>query len=215
VIANVAPAAKALTFMMFSSFESRGFGQVVISRSGYTGEDGFEILVKPEHAEALAKMLLAHADVRPIGLGARDSLRLEAGLHLYGHDMDPARSPVEAGLAWTIQKARRERADFPGAARILSELKDGTAQKRIGLKLKDKAPAREGAQVALPSGEIVGVVTSGGFGPTVGGPIAMAYVASAHGAPGTALTILVRGQPRAAEVVTLPFVPHRYVRKGA
>lgn len=215
VIVNIAPGATALGFMTFALFESRGFGPVVISRSGYTGEDGFEILVGPDQAEALAALLLAHAAVKPIGLGARDSLRLEAGLHLYGHDMDATRSPVEAGLAWTIQKARRARADFPGAARILREFAEGTAQKRVGLKMLDKAPAREGATVLAPDGAPIGVVTSGGFGPTAGGPIALAYVAAAHAAVGTRLSVLVRDQPRAAEVVSLPFVPHRYVRKGA
>lgn len=213
-IVNVAPAAAQLTFMQFASFETR-FGPATISRSGYTGEDGFEILIGPEGAPALAQLLLAHAHVRPVGLGARDSLRLEAGLHLYGHDMDPARSPVEAGLAWTIQKARRARADFPGAARILKELADGTAQIRVGLKLLDKAPAREGAAIAGPDGGIIGVVTSGGFGPTVGGPIAMGYVNRAVSTLGTKLSVIVRDQPRAAEVVALPFVPHRYVRKGS
>lgn len=215
VIVNIAPDATDLSFMQFGGFESRGFGRVIISRSGYTGEDGFEILVEARHAEALARLLLANASVKPIGLGARDSLRLEAGLHLYGHDMDATRSPVEAGLGWTIQKARRQRADFPGAERILREFAAGTAQKRVGLKLLDKAPARDGAEVLGPDGGVIGVITSGGFGPTAGGPIALAYVAAAHAAVGARLSILVRGQPRAAEVVSLPFVPHRYVRKGA
>jgi aminomethyltransferase len=213
-LSRLSPGVAALVFMTGGVFDLAS-QRCHVTRSGYTGEDGFEILIGPEGAPALAQLLLAHAHVRPIGLGARDSLRLEAGLHLYGHDMDPARSPVEAGLTWTIQKARRAKADFPGAARILKELADGTAQIRVGLKLLDKAPAREGAAIAGPDGAIIGVVTSGGFGPTVGGPIAMGYVARDLSAIGTKLSVIVRDQPRSAEVVALPFVPHRYVRKGS
>ena len=204
---------KKLGFMEQGVF-SGPFGDLLISRSGYTGEDGFEILVAAGEAVALAKLLLAHSAVKPIGLGARDSLRLEAGLCLYGHDLDTTTSPIEAGLAWTIQKVRRERGDFPGAARILTELADGPARRRVGLLPKDRAPAREGAQVCTPAGEVVGTVTSGGFGPTVNGPVAMGYVAAAHAAPGTELHLMVRGQPRPAVVAPLPFVPHRYHRNA-
>jgi aminomethyltransferase len=204
---------KRLGFMEYATFTGP-FGELLISRSGYTGEDGFEILVANDQAVALAKLLLAHAAVKPIGLGARDSLRLEAGLCLYGHDLDTTTSPIEAGLAWTIQKVRRERADFPGAARMLSELAQKPARRRVGLLPQDKAPAREGAEIRTPGGELVGTVTSGGFGPSVNGPVAMGYVAAAHAAPGTALDLIVRGQPRRAIVTALPFVPHRYHRNA-
>jgi aminomethyltransferase len=204
---------KKLGFMEFGRFTGP-FGELVISRSGYTGEDGFEILVANDQAVALAKLLLAHAAVKPIGLGARDSLRLEAGLCLYGHDLDPTTSPIEAGLAWTIQKVRRERADFPGAARIMRELAEKPSRRRVGLLPRDKAPAREGTVVCTPAGEEVGVITSGGFGPSLNAPVAMGYVATAHAAPGTELHLMVRGQPRPAVVAAMPFVPHRYHRNA-
>ncbi len=203
---------KKLGFMEYGVFTGP-FGALTISRSGYTGEDGFEILVAADQAVSLAKLLLAHSAVKAIGLGARDSLRLEAGLCLYGHDLDTTTSPIEAGLAWTIQKVRRERADFPGAARILRELAEKPSRRRVGLLPRDdKAPAREGTPIHTPAGEAVGVVTSGGFGPTAGGPVAMGYVATAHAAPGTELDLIVRGQPRRWVVTALPFVPHRYHR---
>ncbi|HVY86586.1 MAG TPA: glycine cleavage system aminomethyltransferase GcvT [Caulobacterales bacterium] len=187
------------------------FGRLTITRSGYTGEDGYEILVRAEHATELADALLAHPDVKPIGLGARDSLRLEAGLCLYGHDLDPTTSPIEADLAWTIQKRRREAGDFPGSARILGELKNGASRKRVGIRPKDRAPARDGVEI-FKDGRKIGVVTSGGFSPTLNAPISMGYVEAAFAAPGASLDLMVRGQPRAAEVVALPFVPHRYHR---
>ncbi|MEM8921394.1 MAG: glycine cleavage T C-terminal barrel domain-containing protein, partial [Pseudomonadota bacterium] len=171
-----------------------------------------EISVPSEHARSLADALLAHNDVKPIGLGARDSLRLEAGLCLYGHDMDAARTPVEASLTWAVAKSRRERADFPGAARILKQIEDKPAERRVGLRLLDKAPAREGADIATKSGEIIGKITSGGPGPSYGAPIAMGYVARAYAAPGTELDIIVRERPRAAEVVKTPFVRQNYYR---
>jgi aminomethyltransferase len=202
-----------LGFMEYGTFEGP-FGKLVISRSGYTGEDGFEILVANDQAVALARLLLAHAHVRPVGLGARDSLRLEAGLCLYGHDLDQTTSPIEAGLAWTIQKTRRERGDFPGAARILAELAAKPTRKRVGLSFKGRAPAREGALVRDLTGRPVGVVTSGGFGPSVNAPVAMAYVETASATPGTPLDVIVRDKPLRAQVVALPFVPHRYHRKG-
>jgi aminomethyltransferase len=213
VIGNVGDGPKKLGFMEFMAVDGP-FGRVAVSRSGYTGEDGFEILIKADRAEEWVRTLLAHAYVKPIGLGARDSLRLEAGLCLYGHDLDETTSPIEAGLAWTIQKVRRERGDFPGAARILSELANKPARRRVGLLPTDKAPAREGADIRDLNGHKVGVVTSGGFGPTLGTPIAMGYVDSAHAKVGTPLDIIVRDQPRRWHVATLPFVPHNYHRKG-
>jgi aminomethyltransferase len=149
--------------------------------------------------------------VKPIGLGARDSLRLEAGLCLYGHDLAPDISPIEADLAWVIQRRRREAGDFPGAARILKEVKDGPARKRVGIRPLERAPAREGTEIQV-NGETIGVITSGGFGPTCDAPVAMGYVAAAHAAPGTKIDLIVRGKARPAEVAALPFVPQNYKR---
>ena len=189
-------------------------GQTVfLTRSGYTGEDGYEIAAPAAHAVAIWQALASDPRVQPIGLGARDSLRLEAGLCLYGHDIDTTTSPVEAGLAWSIQKRRREEGGFPGAARLQRELRDGPSRRRVGIRPEGRAPAREGAEILAASGEMIGAVTSGGFGPTVNGPIAMGYVTSAHAKTGTKLQLVVRGKPLPAEVVTLPFAPHRYVRK--
>ncbi|PHS21993.1 MAG: glycine cleavage system protein T [Robiginitomaculum sp.] len=182
-----------------------------ISRSGYTGEDGFEISVKSEYANDLARLLLKNKLVKPIGLGARDSLRLEAGLCLSGHDFDETRTPVEASLSWAIPKVRREAGGFPGAARILRELSEGTTQKRVGIKPLGRAPARGGTQVHQ-DGVFVGEITSGGFGPTFGGPVAMGYVRADLAVPGTKLELMVRGKAHPAEVVKLPFVPQNYYR---
>jgi aminomethyltransferase len=181
-----------------------------ISRSGYTGEDGFEISVRAERVEAVARALLAEPEVKPIGLGARDSLRLEAGLCLYGHDIDTTTSPVEAALAWSIGKRRRIEGGFPGADRVRLEIENGPSRRRVGLVLDGKVPAREGADIKTPEGILVGRVTSGGFSPTLGGPIAMGYVEIEHTAPATALDLVVRGRPLPAHVARLPFVPHRY-----
>jgi len=183
-----------------------------VSRSGYTGEDGFEISLPDEDAEAFARQLLADPDVAPIGLGARDSLRLEAGLCLYGHELDESIDPIEADLAWSIQKRRRIEGGFPGAARIQAALAGGPARRRIGIRPDGRAPARDGAEILDASGAPIGVVTSGGFGPSVGAPIAMGYVAGAFAAPGTALSLVVRGKPLAAKVSSLPFHPHAYHR---
>lgn len=207
---RLVPGVAALRFMQLAFFSWRG-ARLTISRSGYTGEDGFEVLVPPEAAEAFARALLAEPEVKPIGLGARDTLRLEAGLCLYGHDLTEETSPIEAGLAWVIQKRRREAADFPGAGRILEELAHGPPRKRVGLVMTERAPAREGAEI-LAGGQPIGAVTSGTFGPSLGRAISMGYVAAEFAEPGTRLEVLVRGQPRAAEVSALPFVPHRYVR---
>jgi aminomethyltransferase len=202
-----------LTFMTLGVFDDPDHGALFVTRSGYTGEDGFEILVRNEHAGALAETLLADERVKPVGLGARDTLRLEAGLCLYGHDLDPAISPIEADLAWTIQKRRREAADFPGAERMLDEIRQGPARKRVGIRPRDRAPAREGVEIHK-DGRKIGVVTSGGFSPTLNAPISMGYVETAFSTPGTELELIVRGQKRPAEVVHVPFVPHRYARKS-
>jgi aminomethyltransferase len=184
----------------------------LITRSGYTGEDGFEISLPAREAEALARRLLTEPEVSPIGLGARDSLRLEAGLCLYGHDIDETTTPIEADLGWTIGKRRRAEGGFPGAATILDELARGARRRRVGIRPDGRAPAREGTPILDTAGEIIGQVTSGGFGPSVGGPIAMGYVGRAHAAEGTALGLLVRGAARSARIVRLPFVPTRYYR---
>ena len=186
---------------------------VGLFRSGYTGEDGFEIALDADKAEAVARALLAEPEVTPIGLGARDSLRLEAGLCLYGHDIDVTTTPVEADLLFAIPKRRREEGGFPGADHILRQIAEGPGRKRVGLKLEGRAPAREGAAIREPSGAHLGSVTSGGFGPTVGGPIAMGYVDADFAAPGTPVMIELRGRELPATVVELPFVPHRYFRK--
>jgi aminomethyltransferase len=183
-----------------------------VSRSGYTGEDGYEISVAAADAEQLAKILLGETEVKPIGLGARDSLRLEAGLCLYGHDIDLTTSPVEAALVWSIGKRRRENGGFPGAARVQKELRDGVQRVRVGILPEGRAPAREGTEIRDAAGNKIGVVTSGGFGPTLGGPLAMGYVAKNSAAPGTPVILVVRGKELAATIAKMPFVPHRYFR---
>jgi aminomethyltransferase len=200
----------ALTFMRFGVFQIAGV-EANISRSGYTGEDGFEISIPAEAAERIADLLCGEPEVKPIGLGARDSLRLEAGLPLYGHDLSPETSPVEAGLLFGINKRQRGDVCFPGAERILGEIAHGTARKWVGLSLDGRQAAREEAQI-FAGNEQVGIVTSGGFSPSLERPIAVGYVASAHTAPGSALEIEVRGKRLAAAVTPLPFVPHRYIR---
>ncbi|MBS0283957.1 MAG: glycine cleavage system protein T, partial [Proteobacteria bacterium] len=176
------------------------------------GEDGFEISVPADVAEALADALVAQPEVRPIGLGARDSLRLEAGLPLYGHDLSPETTPVMADLGFALFKRRREAGDFPGAERILLERENGPAAKRVGLLVEGRQPVREGASVLDADGSDVGRVTSGGFAPTVGAPIAMAYVPPALAAPGTHIQLTQRGKVHNATVTPMPFVPHRYFR---
>ena len=210
-LSRIVPGVDALTFMTSDIF-LWGEEPLWISRSGYTGEDGFEISIGAEAAERLADALCAMAEVKPIGLGARDSLRLEAGLPLYGHDMDPTTDPVEANASFAISKARREQGRFPGSGRILQSLADGPSRKLVGLNVAGKLPVREGA--ALFSGDAeVGRVTSGGFAPSVGAPIAMGYVAAAHIAVGTPLEAEVRGRRVPLTVAAMPFIPHRYVRK--
>jgi aminomethyltransferase len=189
-----------------------GGRQCLVTRSGYTGEDGFEISLPPGEAEGFARRLLAEPEVLPIGLGARDSLRLEAGLCLYGHDIDETTTPVEADLAGTIGKRRRAEGGFPGAAIVLGQLAEGTTRKRVGIRPEGRAPAREDTEIIDEAGSRLGKVTSGGFGPSVGGPVAMGYVDSTHAADGAALQLLVRGAARPARIVRWPFVPTRYYR---
>jgi aminomethyltransferase len=186
--------------------------QCLVTRSGYTGEDGFEISLPSGEAEGFARRLLAEPEVSPTGLGARDSLRLEAGLCLCGHDIDETTTPIEADLAWTIGKRRRAEGDFPGAPTILRQLAEGTRRKRVGIRPDGRAPAREDTEIVDNAGNRLGRVTSGGFGPSVGGPIAMGYVDSAHAMEGAPLQLLVRGAARPAHVARLPFFPTRYYR---
>lgn len=212
-LSRIVPGVEALVFMQAASFDWNGV-PLGISRSGYTGEDGYEISVPAEHVEALADALCAQPEVKPCGLGARDSLRLEAGLPLYGHDLDTNTSPIEADLGFAISKRRREEGGFPGATIILDHLTSGAVCKRVGLSVDGRMPVREGAELYAGE-EKVGRVTSGGFAPSVGAPIAMAYVDIARAAIGTALEAEVRGKRVAVTVAAMPFVPHRYVRKGA
>ncbi|PZQ21743.1 MAG: glycine cleavage system aminomethyltransferase GcvT [Sphingopyxis macrogoltabida] len=210
-LARIVPGVESLVFMQAEGFDWNGV-RLGISRSGYTGEDGFEISIPATHVAAFADALCAMEEVKPIGLGARDSLRLEAGLPLYGHDLDPGTDPVEGDLAFAISKRRREDGGFPGAARILGHLADGSPRKRVGLTVEGKLPVREGAKL-FDGEEEVGIVTSGGFAPSVGAPIAMGYVPTGLSQPGTALAAEVRGKRVAVAVAPMPFVPHRYVRK--
>jgi aminomethyltransferase len=211
VMAEKAPQAAELAFMTSADVQIDGIW-CHISRSGYTGEDGYEISCHDKDAAALWRSFLAHPEVKAIGLGARDSLRLEAGLCLYGHDIDTTTSPIEAGLIWSIQKRRREEGGFPGAERVQREIKEGAGRVRVGLKPDGRAPAREGSAIVTPDGREVGIVTSGGFGPTVNGPVAMGYVARDVSAVGTDLHLMVRGKPIPAKVAAMPFAPHRYKR---
>jgi len=214
-LARLVPSVAAMTFMDVAVVDTI-FGSLWISRSGYTGEDGFEISVPDAGARGLAEALLAMPEVAPIGLGARDSLRLEAGLCLYGHDIDTGTSPVEAGLEWAIQKVRRtggaRAGGFPGDGRILQELTEGPERRRVGLLPTGRAPMREGTELFTPDGTPVGTVTSGGFGPSVNAPIAMGYVAAAFCAAGTALEGEVRGRRLPVTVTDLPFRPSTYKR---
>lgn len=215
VMARLAPQTASMIFMQTAQIELVG-ATCFISRSGYTGEDGFEISVPAEKAVELAKLLLAQAEVAPIGLGARDSLRLEAGLCLYGHDMDASITPVEASLAWALSKPRRadgaRPGGYPGAEVVLGQLANGVQKKRVGLLVKEKMPVREGADLVDANGKTVGKVTSGGFGPTYGAPVAMGYVETALSALGTSLFAIVRGKQVPVEVAKTPFVPQRYYR---
>lgn len=198
-----------MNFMDVLQSEYQG-QRVYISRSGYTGEDGFEISLPENLAVEFAKEVLQEGEVKLIGLGARDSLRLEAGLCLYGHDIDDHSTPVMANLKWVIAKRRREEANFAGAAQVMKDLADGVYTLRVGIKPEGKAPMREGTELFNDAGQKVGVITSGGFGPTAGGPVAMGYVASDYAKTGTKINALLRGENRPCEIVKLPFVEHRY-----
>jgi aminomethyltransferase len=213
-LARLVPGVDALTFMTGGAFPIGGVTSW-ISRSGYTGEDGFEISVPAAAVEAIANLLIEQPEVKPIGLGARDSLRLEAGLPLYGHDLDTTITPVEADLTFALSKRRREEGGFPGWHRIAQELADGPIRKRVGLAVAGRQPVREGALIVDADGNEVGKVTSGGFSPSLEAPIAMAYVPLRAAAAGTAIRIAQRGKLFDGEVVPMPFVPHRYQRKGA
>lgn len=210
-LSGLASGAGALSFMNGAGMAVAGI-DCFVTRSGYTGEDGFEISVANSEAEGLAMKLLEQDAVAPAGLGARDSLRLEAGLCLYGHDIDRSTTPVEGSLRWTIPKRRREAADFPGAATILKQMADGPVRRRVGILPEGRAPAREGAEVTDEAGTVIGKITSGGYGPTLGGPVAMGMVAREFGAVDTPLNLMVRGKALAARVAKLPFVPHNYYR---
>ena len=215
VLARLVPGIDRIPFMSAAEGAIRGV-PCGITRSGYTGEDGYEISCAPEHAVAVAETLLAAPEVAPIGLGARDTLRLEAGLCLYGHDIDETTTPIEAGLAWTIGKRRRDSisqgAGFPGAGRILRELTEPPARRRVGIRPDGRAPAREGSAIVDAAGDPIGTVTSGGFGPSLDAPVAMGYVAREHTAEGAALSVVVRDVARPARVSPMPFVPTRYYR---
>ena len=213
VLSRVIPGVEHLCFMESGTFHVKS-EPIYISRSGYTGEDGFEISVPVASAENLARQLLAEPEVLPIGLGARDTLRLEAGLPLYGQDMDEATSPVEAGLSFSIGKRRRAEGGFPGAARIIRELSEGPARLRVGLKLEGRAAARTHMKVADASGNAIGEVTSGAFTPTAAASIAMAYVPPALAGIGTQIAVEIRGSLLPGRVVSMPFVPHNYARRA-
>jgi aminomethyltransferase len=213
-LARLARGVEALTFMTAGVFQLDG-ATAWISRSGYTGEDGFEISVPARDVTRIAELLCAQAEVKPIGLGARDSLRLEAGLPLYGHDLDHSTTPVEAGLTFALAKRRRAEGGFPGWHRLAKELADGPIRKRVGLLIEGRQPVREGAMVVDGEGNEVGKVTSGGFSPCLEAPIAMAYVPAASAAEGSAIALAARGKIYSGRVTAMPFVPHRYQRKGA
>ncbi len=210
VFAEFAPEAADLYFMNAKRMTVAGIEGCIVSRSGYTGEDGYEISVPSEDAAKLARLLLAHDDVEPIGLGARDSLRLEAGLCLYGHDIDTTTTPIEAGLNWAISKRRREERGFPGADRIMGQLESGVLKKRVGFVLDDRAPARESTKILSEAGDEIGTVTSGTLAPTLGNPVAMGYVDKEFAAIDTKVGFDVRGKIRGATVAKMPFVAQRY-----
>ncbi|NIK89371.1 aminomethyltransferase [Rhizomicrobium palustre] len=211
VLEKLSPGIDSLTFMRVRRAVVAGV-EAIVSRTGYTGEDGFEISVGGQDAEKLARALLADPDVMPIGLGARDSLRLEAGLCLYGHDIDETTDPAEANLVWAIGKRRKTEKGFPAADKIMERVLNGTARKRVGIRPEGRAPAREGTEIADKTGRIIGKITSGGFGPSLNAPVAMGYVESAFAADGSEIDLIVRGKPVPAKVAPMPFVPNRYKR---
>jgi aminomethyltransferase len=214
VLERLSPGIAALTFMHVTRATVAGV-PAIVSRTGYTGEDGFEISIAEINADRLARILLREPEVAPIGLGARDSLRLEAGLCLYGHDIDETTDPAEADLVWAIGKRRKTELGFPAAEKIMDRVLHGTAKKRVGIRPEGKAPARDGTEIADKKGRIIGKITSGGFGPTLNAPIAMGYVETAFSADGTEIDLMVRGKAMPARVAPMPFVPHRYKRGAA
>ena len=211
VLARLSPGIGAMAFMAVASVPVAGI-ECLVSRSGYSGEDGFEISVPARQAEDLARLLLAEPEVAPAGLGARDTLRLEAGLCLYGNDIDATTNPVEAALTWTISKRRKMAWDFPGAAPIRQALHDGPARLRVGILPDGRAPARAGTEIVDLAGAAIGRVTSGGFGPSLNAPLAMGYVRADMAVDGTPIALMVRGKALPARIAPMPFVPHRYVR---
>lgn len=211
VLEALAPGVVALPFMGLAEVTLDG-AACLVSRSGYTGEDGVEISVPAAHAEAVAQLLLAQPGVMPAGLGARDSLRLEAGLCLYGNDIDTTTNPIEAGLGWTINKRRRTEWNFLGAGPIRAMLEAGPPRRRVGIRPDGRAPARGHTEILGPDGAVIGEITSGGFGPTLNAPCAMGYVRADFSPVGTEISLLVRGKPLPAQVAAMPFVPHTYVR---
>jgi aminomethyltransferase len=213
-LARLVPGVESLGFMTAELFQLGGV-TAWISRSGYTGEDGFEISVPATSVVEIADLLTEQPEVKPIGLGARDSLRLEAGLPLYGHDLDTDITPVEADLGFAISKRRRAEGGFAGWHRIIKELEDGPVRRRVGLAVEGRQPVREGALVLDGEGNEVGKVTSGGFSPMLEAPIAMAYVPAASAEPDMPVSLVQRGKIFQAKVEPMPFVPHRYQRKGA
>jgi aminomethyltransferase len=211
VFAHYAPEAASMEFMTARVVKIAGVS-CFTSRSGYTGEDGFELSVPNGEIVGLVRKFLAEPEVRPIGLGARDSLRLEAGLCLYGHDIDETTTPIEAALGWAIGKRRRAEAGFPGAKTILGHIASGVARKRVGILPDGKTPARDGTEIFDGAGNKIGGITSGSYGPTVGGPIAMGYVEIGHAKVGTEVELMVRGKGRPAKIVALPFVEKHFHR---
>jgi aminomethyltransferase len=211
---KLSPGIDALNFMRVTRAKVAGV-DAIVGRTGYTGEDGFEISVQATDVEKVARALLADPDVLPIGLGARDSLRLEAGLCLYGHDIDETTEPAEANLVWAIGKRRKTEKGFLAADKIMGRVLNGTAKKRVGIRPDGKAPARDGTEIADKKGRIIGKITSGGFGPSLNAPIAMGYVETAFSADGTEIDLLVRGKAMPARIAPMPFVPHHYKRGAA
>jgi len=213
VLGELEPMTVQLDFMQSGAFELAGIA-CRIARLGYTGEDGFEIALAAEHAEALARRLSEFDAVKPAGLGARDSLRLEAGLCLYGQELDEQITPIEAGLAWTIGKRRRQAANFPGADTILRQLADGAPKRLVGILPEGRAPARQGTRITNTDGRPIGVVTSGGFGPSLGRAVSMGYVETAFAKPQTGIGLDIRGKILPGQITKLPFVPHRYHKRS-
>lgn len=213
VLERLIPDVATQPFMSMSFAQLDGH-DLIISRCGYTGEDGYEISITNDYAIEFCKTLLAHDEVEAIGLGARDSLRLEVGLCLYGHDIDTTTNPVEADLMWAIGKRRREEGGFPGADIVKLQLANGAKRKRVGILPEGRAPAREHTEIYSKSGDKIGEITSGGFGPTFGGPVAMGYVTTEFAEIGTEVDLMVRGKPRSAKIAAMPFVPQNYYRNN-